>query len=102
MLDSTWAYARALRTLPQLAGVPTVALNAYATEYWRPQHGKGDECLATIEAIYYGVRESWQIERPTAVYDGRFDGLLFWFRFFKETYVDRGNVDRDKAREHEQ
>ena len=40
---------------------------------------KGDEFLATIEAIHYFFREYAQALRPHEAYDGRFDDLLYIF-----------------------
>ncbi|CAD5230693.1 unnamed protein product [Bursaphelenchus okinawaensis] len=89
MLDSTWNAVSQLKNMPQLKGVPCVMLNRYETEYWRPQKNYNDECLATIEAIYYAVREVHASKYPLDVYDGRYEPLLFWFKFFKKQFVDQ-------------
>ncbi|CAD5233325.1 unnamed protein product [Bursaphelenchus xylophilus] len=89
VLDSTWNAVGQLRNMPQLRKLPCVALKKYTTEYWRPQKNYNDECLATIEAIYYAVREVQTAKQPEVQYDGRFEPLLFWFRFFKREFVDK-------------
>eukprot|EP00042_Codosiga_hollandica_P021262 m.73061 g.73061 ORF g.73061 m.73061 type:complete len:365 (-) comp50276_c0_seq1:35-1129(-) len=48
-------------------------------EFQRPQHLKNDTYLSTIEAIYHFFR---QLPRPeNALYDGRYDNILFFFAF---------------------
>ncbi|KAI6192159.1 TRNA-uridine aminocarboxypropyltransferase [Aphelenchoides bicaudatus] len=87
-LDATWGDIAKLRRMKQLEKIPLVQLNAYKTEYWRPQKGYADECLATIEAIYYAIKEVWQAENPDKEYTGQFDDVLFWFQFFRSKYLE--------------
>ncbi|KAJ3066904.1 DTW domain-containing protein 1 [Podochytrium sp. JEL0797] len=54
------------------------------TLFWRYQ-SLGDHCLATIEAVYYFYRDYFSVYSPAEVYDGRFEGLLFYFRIQYET-----------------
>lgn len=46
-----------MEMFPSLAELPCVSLRSYATAFWRPQHNHDDSHLATIEAIYYAMRE---------------------------------------------
>ncbi|VDK89200.1 unnamed protein product [Litomosoides sigmodontis] len=52
------------------------------------QRGLTDYHLATIEAVYYALREAFEASSTTK-YDGRFDNLLFWFFIFRSK-VDVG------------
>ncbi|VIO89683.1 Uncharacterized protein BM_BM6749 [Brugia malayi] len=87
-LDSTWFQIGGLKLLPQLQHLPVVTLRSYKTKYWRPQRGLSDYHLATIEAIYYALREAFEISFATK-YDGCFDNLLFWF------FIFRSKVDKN-------
>ncbi|EZG77878.1 DTW domain protein [Gregarina niphandrodes] len=58
-IDSTWSQAKQIigRYLPN---VKTVKINKYKTTFWRyndKEEQYGDSCLATIEAIYYFIKE---------------------------------------------
>ncbi|CAG9534309.1 unnamed protein product [Cercopithifilaria johnstoni] len=81
-LDSTWFQIGGLKLLPQLQNLPAVTLRSYKTKYWRPQRGMTDYHLATIEAIYYALREAFEAS-STRKYDGCFDDILFWFFIFR-------------------
>lgn len=87
-LDATWFQVGGIRMLPEIQDLPTVKLKSYKTLFWRPQKGYSDEHLATIEAIYYAIRESYEAS-ATVPYSGQFDDLLFWFFFF------RSKIDND-------
>ncbi|VDN60687.1 unnamed protein product [Dracunculus medinensis] len=80
-LDSTWHQVKMLRNLPQLKRLQVVRLSSYETLFWRPQKGYGMEYLATIEAIYYAIREQQKILNSN--YNRSIDNLLFWFLFFR-------------------
>jgi len=79
VVDSTWQQAASVLRLPQLAGLKAIKLQAtYNTAFWRYQQ-KGEEFLATIEAIHFFYLEYFQAMHPNEVYDGRFDDLLYIF-----------------------
>ncbi|KAI1719246.1 DTW domain-containing protein [Ditylenchus destructor] len=87
-VDGTWHNVKAVRNLPQLAGLPCVKLKMYTTDYWRPQKGLSSEYLATIEAIFYALSESIEANKSLAKSDEIIDGtdldtLLFWFYFLR-------------------
>lgn len=79
VVDSTWGKANAVLRAPELAGLKHVRLsNNYFTSFWRYQD-KGEDHLATIEAIYYFYRERFERLNPGTKYDGRYDDLLYIF-----------------------
>jgi len=78
VVDSTWGSTGAVLRLPQLQGLPHVRLkDSNKTSFWRYQL-KGEDHLATIEAIYFFYREWFEAAERTE-YDGRFDDLLHIF-----------------------
>lgn len=60
-----------------------VVLRTRKSLFWRYQLGKPDSYLATIEAIYDALvnLEELRVE-DGANYDGRYDDMLFFFRYF--------------------
>ena len=103
MIDSTWTQARAIYTDPRLSKIRLSPLHLSAavfspllciacvtrkltiapqkTKFWRYQK-LGEQCLSSIEAIYYTYRE--YIERKNGSYANEVDNLLFYFCFFYE------------------
>ena len=51
--------------------------------FWRYQRGKPRSHLATIEAIYYCILEFHALT-STQPHNGRYDNLLFFFKFMFE------------------
>ncbi|KAI1720909.1 DTW domain-containing protein [Ditylenchus destructor] len=87
-VDGTWYNVKTVRNLPQLAGLPCVKLKMYTTDYWRPQKGLSAEYLATIEAIFYALSESFKANKSLAKSDEiiagtDLDTVLFWFYFLR-------------------
>lgn len=78
------------------AALPCVVLRTRKSLFWRYQLGKPDSYLATIEAIYDAVvnLEEKRLEVDGAIYDGRYDDLLFFFRYF---YVKMNQLYFDKS-----
>lgn len=66
------------------AALPCVVLRTRKSLFWRYQLGKPDSYLATIEAIYDAVvnLEEQRSGGDGSNYDGRYDDLLFFFRYF--------------------
>ena len=105
VIDSTWTQARAIYTDPRLSkirtalphllsgslcapliGLPSchyrkITIAPQKTKFWRYQK-LGEQCLSSIEAIYYTYRE--YIERKNGRYANEVDNLLFYFCFFYE------------------
>ncbi|EYC15369.1 hypothetical protein Y032_0037g3480 [Ancylostoma ceylanicum] len=86
VLDCTWFQVHMMQRIPQIQGLPCVSLTKYRTAFWRPQHNVDESGLATIEAIYYALKEyqEFGLRRP---YQGEFDDLLYWF-FLTRNHVD--------------
>ena len=60
--------------------LPRIEIQSYTTKFWRHQQEKPSTYLATIEAIYYFVREYHALFEPEQ-YEGQYDNLLFYFCF---------------------
>ncbi|KAJ3291024.1 DTW domain-containing protein 1 [Rhizoclosmatium sp. JEL0117] len=65
------------------------------TLFWRYQK-VGDHALATIEAVYYFYRDYFNVYESGKEYDGRFDGLLYYFRLQYETVQGYYKANPDK------
>ncbi|CAO3676835.1 unnamed protein product [Umbelopsis vinacea] len=83
VIDGTWKQAsKIVRLSPQLKNVRKVTIAPRKTLFWRYQ-SLSENYLATIEAIYYLYREYAEAyEMDGKPYDGRYDNLLFYFKFF--------------------
>lgn len=83
-----------------VAALPCVVLRTRKSLFWRYQLGKPDSYLATIEAIYDAVvnLEERRLE-DGGNYDGRYDDLLFFFRYFYDKmnllYFDKSKPTPD-------
>jgi DTW domain-containing protein YfiP len=81
VIDSTWQQANAvLRNdfCKKITRRVKLAEN-HPTSFWRPQR-KGDDHLATIEAMYYFFKERFEIlNKGKLEYDGRYDNMLYIF-----------------------
>ncbi len=82
-IDGTWSQAKKMLKHPKLRNLKRVKLKSRPTTFWRPQTGKSEAHLATIEAVYYFVREFHE-SLNCGDYDGRFDNLLFLYKFFRD------------------
>lgn len=80
VIDSTWQQANQVLNSPFCSKLnKRVKLKEnHLTSFWRHQ-SKGDDHLATIEAIYYFFRERFDVLSKGQDYDGRFDNLLYIF-----------------------
>jgi hypothetical protein len=79
--------------LVDYAALPCVVLRTRKSLFWRYQLGKPDSYLATIEAIYDAVvsleeRRNGSDSEGASSYDGKYDNLLFFFRYFYEKMND--------------
>ncbi|XP_055948219.1 tRNA-uridine aminocarboxypropyltransferase 1-like isoform X2 [Argiope bruennichi] len=81
-IDSTWRQSKAMYNDSRLQSLPCVILSEYKSVFWRHQKGKPDTYLATIEAIYYFLRELDNLMNPGVHYSGKYDNLLFLFKYF--------------------
>ncbi|KAG2224268.1 hypothetical protein INT45_000299 [Circinella minor] len=89
VIDGTWKQAgKIVRETPLLQRMQKVTISPRKTHFWRYQQ-MGENHLATIEAIYYIYREFAETyETKEGCYDGRYDNLLFYYRFFYNMIQD--------------
>ena len=84
-----------------VSDLPQVKLNTYKTIFWRHQKDKPDTYLATIEAIYYFLKEYH--EQFIGHYAGQYDNLLFFFCFMyrqtRDLYESGRKIKAYKDRE---
>ena len=60
ILDGTWSQIHWFLEDPRIKNAESVRyvkLNGYTTCFWRPQRKKPKSCLATIEALFYFLKE---------------------------------------------
>uniref|UniRef100_A0A3Q3G170 tRNA-uridine aminocarboxypropyltransferase 1 n=1 Tax=Kryptolebias marmoratus TaxID=37003 RepID=A0A3Q3G170_KRYMA len=79
-IDSTWNQTNKISTDERLQGLVQVELKTRKTCFWRSQKGKPDTYLATIEAIYYFLKDFHQ-QCLGLEYGGEYDNLLFFYSF---------------------
>ena len=60
--------------------LPRIEIRSQNTKFWRHQQDKPSTYLATIEAVYYFLREYHHI-CMAETYKGQYDNLLFYFVF---------------------
>lgn len=82
-IDSTWNQCYKISQDPRIRDLPQVMINSRHTMFWRYQAGKPKEYLSTIEAIYYLCVDYQQIILEEE-HEGKFDNLLFFFKFMYE------------------
>ncbi|XP_029951985.1 tRNA-uridine aminocarboxypropyltransferase 1 isoform X2 [Salarias fasciatus] len=79
-IDSTWNQTNKISTDERLQGLLQVELKTRKTCFWRRQKGKPDTYLATIEAIYYFLKDFHE-HCLAQEYSGEYDNLLFFYSF---------------------
>ncbi|KAI7901939.1 DTW domain-containing protein [Cokeromyces recurvatus] len=82
VIDGTWKQAsKMVRETPILQKMQKVTIEPRSTYFWRFQN-ISINYLSTIEAIYYLYVEYAQAyELKTELYDGRYDNLLFYYKY---------------------
>ena len=95
LLDSQWSNAPRMLRHPALAGLRRVTLRTARTAFWRYQR-HGQDHLATIEALYWFVRE-FAAARDGTPYAGQFDNLLWYFSFNYALIQEHYNKRRDRS-----
>ncbi|XP_057204313.1 tRNA-uridine aminocarboxypropyltransferase 1 [Triplophysa rosa] len=78
-IDSTWNQTTRIITDERLQALPNVELKSRRTCFWRHQRGSPDTYLATVEAVYYFLKDLHSHYLPP--YEGEYDNLLFFFSF---------------------
>ncbi|KAK7912472.1 hypothetical protein WMY93_012683 [Mugilogobius chulae] len=79
-IDSTWNQTNKISTDERLQDLLQVELKTRKTCFWRHQKGKPDTYLATIEAIYYFLRDFHELCLEQ-VYSGEYDNILFFYSY---------------------
>ncbi|XP_072551059.1 tRNA-uridine aminocarboxypropyltransferase 1 isoform X2 [Salminus brasiliensis] len=79
-IDSTWNQTTRIITDERLQALPQVELKSRKTCFWRHQRGSPDTYLATIEAIYYFLKD-FHVHCLLREYKGEYDNLLFFYSF---------------------
>ncbi|XP_008308748.1 tRNA-uridine aminocarboxypropyltransferase 1 isoform X2 [Cynoglossus semilaevis] len=79
-IDSTWNQTKKISSDERLQGLLQVELKSRKTCFWRHQKGKPDTYLATIEAIYYFLKDLHE-HCLAQEYKGDYDNLLFFYSF---------------------
>ncbi|KAM9409563.1 tRNA-uridine aminocarboxypropyltransferase 1 [Pholidichthys leucotaenia] len=79
-IDSTWNQTNKISTDERLQDLLQVELKMRKTCFWRPQKGKPDTYLATIEAIYYFLKDFHE-HCLAKEYHGEYDNLLFFYSY---------------------
>eukprot|EP01127_Copromyxa_protea_P023257 TRINITY_DN8664_c0_g1_i1.p1 TRINITY_DN8664_c0_g1~~TRINITY_DN8664_c0_g1_i1.p1 ORF type:complete len:285 (+),score=52.85 TRINITY_DN8664_c0_g1_i1:3-857(+) len=77
-VDSQWHSAHRILREDKVKNLKHIKIKNHQTLFWRVQRC-GEECLATIEAIYYFFAEYH--ERMHGTYNGEYDDLLFYFSY---------------------
>lgn len=79
-IDSTWNQTNKISTDERLQDLLQVELKMRKTCFWRRQKGKPDTYLATIEAIYYFLKDFHE-HCLAQEYNGEYDNLLFFYSY---------------------
>ncbi|XP_013390514.1 DTW domain-containing protein 1-like [Lingula anatina] len=79
-IDCTWNQTKSIFCDERLKGLRCIELKKHKTKFWRHQRNKPDTYLATVEAIYYFLREYHDLF-VDAEYNGQYDNMLFFFAF---------------------
>ncbi|CAJ0627171.1 15459_t:CDS:2 [Entrophospora sp. SA101] len=92
VVDGTWRQAISMtKKNPTFRKLRKVTIKPQKTLFWRYQN-KNENYLATIEAIYYFLREYDEISLSnnnssnsnSYDYDGKYDNLLWYYKYFYE------------------
>ncbi|KAK9728471.1 hypothetical protein K7432_001015 [Basidiobolus ranarum] len=82
VVDGTWSQAKIMvRDSPALQKLRKVTIKPRKTMFWRYQK-ISENYLSTIEAVYYLYREYYEAYQSDIAYDGRYDDLLFYYKYF--------------------
>ncbi|XP_023669809.2 tRNA-uridine aminocarboxypropyltransferase 1 [Paramormyrops kingsleyae] len=77
-IDSTWNQTNKIISDERLQALLRVELKTRKTHFWRHQKGSPDTYLATIEAIYYFLKD-YHVLCLSQDYQGDYDNLLYFF-----------------------
>ncbi|KAI1889683.1 hypothetical protein AGOR_G00165480 [Albula goreensis] len=82
-IDSTWNQTSKIITDERLQALLQVELKTRKTCFWRHQKGSPDTYLATIEAIYYFLKD-YHEQCLSQDYQGEYDNLLFFYSYLHQ------------------
>ncbi|XP_059215929.1 tRNA-uridine aminocarboxypropyltransferase 1 [Centropristis striata] len=94
-IDSTWNQTNKISTDERLQDLLRVELKTRKTCFWRRQKGKPDTYLATIEAIYYFLKDLHE-HYLAQEYSGEYDNLLFFYSYL-HSVVNKAKTDAGKC-----
>lgn len=80
-------------------GILRVELKTRKTCFWRSQRGKPDTYLATIEAIYYFLKD-FHKHCLAQEYNGEYDNLLFFYSYL-HSVVNKSKQEKKDQLENE-
>lgn len=85
-IDSTWNQTNRIVTDERLQALLQVELKTRKTCFWRHQKGSPDTYLATIEAIYYFLKD-YHEQCLSLEYTGEYDNLLFFYSYLHSLII---------------
>ncbi|XP_070764298.1 tRNA-uridine aminocarboxypropyltransferase 1 [Enoplosus armatus] len=94
-IDSTWNQTNKISTDERLQDLLRVELKMRKTCFWRRQKGKPDTYLATIEAIYYFLKD-FHKHCLAQEYNGEYDNLLFFYSYL-HSVVNKAKTSAGKC-----
>jgi DTW domain-containing protein YfiP len=99
-VDGTWQQASSLtKFTEELKNIRKVTIKPQKTLFWRYQN-KSENYLATIEALYYLLREYYEAYESNTDnenrYNGKYDDLLWYYKYFYEFIQATYRNDKDK------
>uniref|UniRef100_A0A3P8RLH5 tRNA-uridine aminocarboxypropyltransferase 1 n=1 Tax=Amphiprion percula TaxID=161767 RepID=A0A3P8RLH5_AMPPE len=94
-IDSTWNQTNKISTDERLQDLLQVELQMRKTCFWRRQKGKPDTYLATIEAIYYFLKDFHE-NCLAQEYSGEYDNLLFFYSYL-HTVINKAKTSAGKC-----
>ncbi|XP_077375477.1 tRNA-uridine aminocarboxypropyltransferase 1 isoform X2 [Festucalex cinctus] len=97
-IDSTWNQTNKISMDERLQDLLRVELTTRKTCFWRSQRGKPDTYLATIEAIYYFLKDFHE-QCLAQEYSGEYDNLLFFYSYLHTVVNKSREADKKEAEE---
>ncbi|TKS69595.1 DTW domain-containing protein 1 [Collichthys lucidus] len=94
-IDSTWNQTNKISTDERLQDLLQVELKMRKTCFWRHQKGKPDTYLATIEAIYYFLKDFHE-HCLAQEYNGEYDNILFFYSYLRSV-VSKAKTSAQKC-----
>jgi DTW domain-containing protein YfiP len=85
-IDATWQQSKVIARDVRISKLKRIKITKQLTLFWRYQE-YGEEFLATIEAIYFTLREF--MATVSGSYDGEVDDLLFYYIFLYNKIQDK-------------